>query len=120
MLPGTAMSGFERAVREKDAESALRYAAHLRTLSLDRELRLVLLLADRIHPDYEAEARHFLVRFIVEPEPRLFYCKRLADALAHVHHGFYGEAARKGLDELVWKLRDRERLIVEFDSLGED
>ena len=120
MLPGTAMSGFERALREKDADAALRCAADAPMLSLDRALRLTLLLSDQIHPLYEAAARRFLVRFIEEPEPRLFYCKRLADALAHVRHGFYGEAARKGLDELVWKLRDRERLNVEFDSLGED
>jgi hypothetical protein len=121
MLPGAAMSGFERALREQDAEAALCCARQVPWLSLDRALRLTLLLSDQVHPLYEPTARRFLVRFIEEPEPRLFYCKRLADALAHVRHGFYGEAARRGLDELVWKLRDRQRrLLVDFDSLGED
>jgi hypothetical protein len=122
MLPGAAVSGFERALREKDAEAALYCACNVPELSLDRALRLVLLLADQMHPRYEAAARRFLVRFIEEPAPRLLYCKRLADdALAHVRHGFYGEPARKGLDELVGKLRDREqRLWIEFDSVGED
>jgi hypothetical protein len=121
ILPGAAMSGFERAMRVQDAEAALFCARQVPWLSLDRALRLTLLLSDQVHPLYEPSARRFLVRFIQEPEPRLFYCKRLADALAHVRHGFYGEAARRGLDELVWKLRDRQqRLLVDFDSLGED
>jgi hypothetical protein len=121
MLPGAAMSGFEKALRAQDAEAALSFARQVPWLSLDRELRLTLLLSDQVHPLYEPSARRFLVRFIQEPEPRLFYCKRLAYALAHVQHGFYGEAARQGLDDLIWKLRGREqRLLVEFDSVGED
>lgn len=121
MLPGAAMTGFERAMRVQDAEAALFCAGQVPWLSLDRELRLTLLLSDQVHPLCEPSARRFLIRFIQEPKPRLFYCKRLADALAHVRHGFYGEAARRGLDELVGKLRRQEqRLWIEFDSVGED
>lgn len=121
MLPGTAMSGFERALREKDVDAAFACAAQLPGLSLDRALRLTLLLADRWDPRYQAAARRFLVRFTVECETHLLQVKRLADALAHVHDERYGPFARRGLYRLVGKLRRREDdLWVEFDSRGND
>ena len=115
-----ALAALSRALRERDAEKALRYASQLPGLPLDRALLLTLLLADQAHPRYQAAARRFLVRFAVECETSLIHVKRLADALAHLHHPHFGPYAREGLDDLVGKLRARERdLWVEFNSLPE-
>jgi hypothetical protein len=133
---GGALVAFSRALRRKDADSALRCAARVPSLSLDRALLLTLLLADVAHPRYQAAARRFLVRFTVECETSLVHVKRLADALAHLHHPHFGPYAREGLDNLVGKLRARERgqrpgaregdlccepndLWIEFNSLPE-
>lgn len=112
------LHAFDRAVRRKDADAALRWAARLQYVPLDRALRLTLLLADQADPRFQAAARRFLIRFIVECETSLIHVKRLADALAHVNHGFYGSVAREGLDDLVGKLWKRDKdLFVEFNSL---
>lgn len=78
-------------------------------LPLDRALLFTLRLADRADPRYQAAARRFLVRFALECETSLIHVKRLADALAHLHHPHFGPYAREGLDELAGKLRERER-----------
>jgi hypothetical protein len=110
-----------RALRERDADEALRYASRVQGLPLDRALLLTLLLADQSHPRYPAAARRFVVRFALECETSLIHVKRLADALAHLHHPYFGPHARQGLDDLVGKLRERERrgLWIEFNSLPE-
>lgn len=114
------LAALGEALRERDAEAALHCASRVRRLPLDRALRLTLLLADQSHPRYPAAARRFLVRFAVECETSLIHVKRLADALAHLHHPHFGPYAREGLDDLVGKLRARERdLWVEFNSLPE-
>lgn len=126
-----ALEAFGRALRSRDCERALHCASRVRGLSLDRALLLTLLLADRSHPSYQAAARRFLVRFTLECETSLIHIKRLADALAHLHHPYFGPHAREGLDDLVGKLRAHERdlwvargrgpdnLWVEFNSLPE-
>lgn len=115
-----AVAAFDRALRRKDADGALRCATRVRALPLDRALLLTLLLADLAHPRYQASARRFLVRFTIECETSLVHVKRLADALAHLHHPHFGPYAREGLDDLVGKLRAREHdLWVEFNSLPE-
>jgi hypothetical protein len=93
-------------------------------------LLLTLQLADRADPRYQAAACRFLVRFILECETSLIHVTRLADALAHLRHPYFGPYAREGLDDLVGKLRAREGngetapdsppdLWVEFNSLPE-
>lgn len=125
-----APAAFDRALRGKDAVGALRCAARMRKLSLDRALLLTLLLADLAHPRYQACARRFVVRFTIECETSLVHVKRLVDALAHLHHPHFGPYAREGLDDLVVRLRAHERdlwerglcgrdLWVEFNSLPE-
>ena len=127
---GRAVAVFDQSLRGKDADRALRCAARMRRLSLDRALLLTLLLADLAHPRYQASARRFIVRFTIECETSLVHVKRLADALAHLHHPHFGPYAREGLDNLVAKLRARERDVesaatsetdpwVEFNSLPE-
>lgn len=112
------LAALAQALRDRNAEQALRCASKVRGLPLDRALLLTLLLADQAHPRYQAAARRFLVRFAVECETSLIHVKRLADALAHLHHPYFGPYARQGLDDLVGKLRTRERdLWVEFNSL---
>jgi hypothetical protein len=114
------LRAFDRMLRRGDADRALIYAKRLPGLPLDRALLLTLLLADRAHPRYQAAARRLLVRFTVECETSLVHVKRLADALAHLHHPHFGPYAREGLDDLVGKLRTRERdLWVDFNSLPE-
>jgi hypothetical protein len=98
-------------------------------VSLDQALLLTLRLADRADPRYQPAARRFLVRFTLECETSLIHVKRLADALAHLRHPYFGPYAREGLDDLVGKLRAREGneaapdsppdLWVEFNSLHE-
>jgi hypothetical protein len=115
-----ALAGLTKALRDRDAERALRCASQVRELPLDRALLLTLLLADQAHPRYPAAARRFLVRFALECETSLIHVKRLADALAHLRHPYLGPYARQGLDDLVVKLRAREHdLWVEFNSLPE-
>lgn len=115
-----ALAGLTRALRDRDAERALCCASQARELPLDRALLLTLLLADQAHPRYQAAARRFLVRFTLECETSLIHVKRLADALAHLRHPYFGPYAREGLENLVGKLRTREcDLWVEFNSLPE-
>lgn len=116
---GRPLVAFDGALRRKDADAALYWAARLPQLPLDRALRLTLLLADQAHPKFQAAARRFLVRFTLECETSLLHVKRLADALAHLNHGFYGSYARQGLDDLVRKLWQRDKeLLVDFNSLS--
>jgi len=115
-----ALTALAEALRDRDSERALRCASRIRGLSLDRALLLTLLLADQAHPRYQAAARRFLVRFAVECETSLIHVKRLADALAHLRHPYFGPYAREGLVNLVGKLRAHEHdLWVEFNSLPE-
>lgn len=47
--------------------------------------------------------------------------KKLADALAHVHHYYYGHFARLALQELIGQLHERGRGVdLNFDSEPEE
>jgi hypothetical protein len=87
-------------------------------LWLSRALRYTLALSDRWDVNYEAAARQFLVRILVEVRPPLIQAKRLADAMAYVRHGYYGPFARAALEDVVRQLERRQAgLDVKFNSL---
>lgn len=82
--------------------------------------RITALLADTRDPRYEAAARRLLVRVTEEIDPErgpLVEIKKLADVLAHVHHYYYQQAARLGLQDVIGQLHQREvRLALEFEA----
>lgn len=84
------LSALHHAIRAKDADRALKVAGKLRRVPLRYAARLTVLLADMKHPRYETAARHFIVAFTEELEPPTMQVKKVADALAHVHHHYYG------------------------------
>lgn len=89
-------------------------------LALPEALRLLLRLSERWDGGYQDGARHFLVRVLVEIEPPLIEAKRLADAMAHTRHGYFGPFATDALRDVVAQLERRERrLAADFSSLPE-
>jgi hypothetical protein len=115
------LSTLNLAIKAKDAERALAISDSLRHVPLRYTLRLALLLADKDHPRYEEEALHVLEQAISERKPQVLQVKKLADALAHVHHHFYGFWARSALVDVIGQLHRRSRPIeTVFDSLAEE
>jgi hypothetical protein len=105
-------------MRDRDAERSLEIASGLRHVPLRYAARLTLVLADCSHPLYEPAALRFLERTISEIRPPVIEVKKLADGLAHVHHGFYGWPARLALQDVVGQLYRLESSVrIEFDSL---
>jgi hypothetical protein len=111
-------STLHQALKAKDAEGALDAAGHLRYVPLRYALRLTLLLADQRHPMYEAAARRFLSRVLDELNPPMLEAKRLADALAHVDHHYYGSFARLALQDVVGQLHRIESAALNIDFAG--
>jgi hypothetical protein len=117
--PFVSLSALHFALREKDADRCLEIAAGMEHVPLRYALRLTLLLADVKHPRYEAAARRLVARVLIELAPPMNEVKKLADALAHVHHYYYGTPARLALQDVVGQLHRRERSVeVNFDSLA--
>lgn len=109
------------ALRAKDPDRSLEAAARLRHVPLRYALRLTLLLADKNDPRYEAAARRFMARVLIELEPPMLQAKKLADALAHVHDYYYGYPARLALQDVLGQLhRIGQRVDVGFNSLPDD
>ena len=114
-------SALDRAIKAKDAERALSISDSLRYVPLRYTLRLALVLADKNHPRYEEEALEVVAKAIRERRPHVLQVKKLADALAHVHHHFYGFWARSALVDVIGQLHRRSRPIeTVFDSLTEE
>ena len=89
----------------------------MRRVPLRYAARLTVLLADLRHPRYEAAARRFIVAFTEELEPPTMQIKKVSDALAHVHHHYYGHFARLALQDLIGQLHERGRSVdLDFDS----
>lgn len=113
------LSALHFAIRDKDAERALRIANDLRYVPLRYGLRLVLLLADEKHPSFEGEAREFIRQILGELPLPLIQSKKLIDALAHLDHYFLGYDARLALQDVVGQLHRRAGPIeTGFDSLA--
>jgi hypothetical protein len=122
--PPNPLRAFDVAVREKDADAALRAARlllerHSERLPLDRALRLTLLLGESWDRRYHAAARRLLARVLEEVEPPMLEAKKFADALAHINHpGDYRMPARDGLHDCIPQLQ-RLELRIDFHSLPE-
>lgn len=115
--PFVSISALHHALRAKEADRALEIAAALKYVPLRYAARLTVLLADLKHPRYEATARRFIVVLIEELELPTIQIKKVADALAHVHHYHYGHFARLALQDLVGQLHERGRGVdLDFDS----
>lgn len=113
------LSALHFAIRAREAERALEIADGLKYVPLRYGLRLVLLLADERHPRFEAKAREFVRQILGELPLPMMQTKKLADALAHLDHYFYGYDARLALQDVVGQLHRRPREIeTEFDSLA--
>jgi hypothetical protein len=92
----------------------------MRHVPLRYAARLTLLLAEVKHPRYEAAARRFVIAFTEELRPPILQVKKVADALAHVHHYYYGHFAQLALHDLVGQLHQRSQKVeIGFDSLDE-
>lgn len=72
----------------------------------------------RSTPKYEAAARRFLSRVLDELNLPLLEAKRLADALAHVDHHYYGHFARLALQDVVGQLHRIESAPLTVDFAG--
>jgi hypothetical protein len=113
------LSDLHLALRAKNADRSFEVAARLDRVPLRYALRLTLLLADRRDARYEAVAREFLRQILAELQPSLIEMKKLTDALAHVHHHYYGHFARLALQDVLGQLHRIERRVeVKFDSLA--
>jgi hypothetical protein len=120
--PVNPVAVFEKALKERDLDAACDAAALVvrrqGNISLERALRLTLRIGEAWDRRYHAFARRILVRVIAEVEPPMLEAKKLADALAHLNHPVYAEAAREGLWDCVDQLR-RMKLRIDFNSLPE-
>jgi hypothetical protein len=114
------LSALNLAIRTKDAERALAISERLRHVPLRYTLRLAVLLADKDHPLYEEEALHVLEQTIRERRAQVLQVKKLADALAHVHHGFYGFWARCPGRRHRPTAPKKARIEAAFDSLTDE
>jgi LmbE family N-acetylglucosaminyl deacetylase len=111
------LSALPHAIRAKEADRASEVAGAMKRVPLRYAARLTVLLADMEHPRYEAAARRFIVAFTEELEPKTMQVKKLADALAHVHHYYYAHFAREALQNLIGQLHEQGRSVeVDFDS----
>jgi len=111
------LSALHHAIRAKEADRALEVAGKMKRVPLRYAARLTVLLADLKHPRYEAAARRFIVAFTEELEPPTMQVKKVADALAHVHHYYYAHFARDALQDLIGQLHEQGRSVeVDFDS----
>ena len=115
------LSALNLAIKEKDVKRALAISDSLRYVPLRYTLRLALLLADKDHPRYEEEALSVVAKAISERRPQVLQVKKLADALAHVHHHFYGFWARSALVNVIGQLHRRGRRVeTVFDCLADE
>jgi hypothetical protein len=101
----------DRALAEGDAERALHWSRALEEVTLDRALALTLALGRAGDERYPRAASRFLVRFIVEAQPRLLALRKLVDALDVVGRvrqlPEMREGADRALGDLVAELRRR-------------
>ena len=111
------LSALHHALVAKDVDAVLAISRQRRVVPLRYAARIVCLLADRNDARYNIVARRFLVRVIEELEPPMEQVKKLADCLVSVHNSVYQHEARRGLQDVVVQLHQRERrLQVEFDG----
>ena len=105
-------------MRCRDVDGAMNAAREVECLSLDRALRLCILLAERWDHRYPRAALRMLVRVLDElPDLPVLEIKKFADALAHANHGAHQLPAREALHNNVQELKSQ-RLRCDFDSIA--
>lgn len=83
-MPVGALNCFDAAIDRGDLQAAWTWAAEVPLLSLDRALRLTMLMAQQEMPAYERAARRWLVRLIREFEPSLGLLREIVSALEEI------------------------------------
>lgn len=93
---------FDKAVAEGRLDDAWMRAIQVPHLTLDRALRLTVLMAQEDGPGAERLARRFLVRFIREYKPSMQLLGMVVEALRAISRdGFLGEDSRDELRALA-------------------
>lgn len=104
--PRSRLELFDQAIANGKLSSAWFHAVELPHLSLDRALRLTMLMGVEESRGFEKAGRRFLIRFIRECEPSLEQVKRVADALNEVSEdNFDRPHALRCLDDLAEQFR---------------
>jgi hypothetical protein len=116
LAAAVSLSRLHQAIQARECDRTLEIAARQRHVPLRYAARITRLLAEERHPRYKAAADAFLVRVIEEVHPPMLETKKLADALAHVHHVLYAFEALTALQNVVGQLHRMHKISVEFDS----
>lgn len=111
----------DQALNRGNLANAWMYAHSVPVLTLDRALRLTILLGlEEGHRSYPAAARRFLRRFIRECEPTLEQVKRVADALdCLANHPHLRLDARDALQDLARQLAEKREPACRWVARGE-
>lgn len=109
-MPGTPhnhVERFDQAIAAGELSGAWLAATHMTHVTLDRALRLVLLMGLEEDPGAERAARRFVIRFARERQPALKQLTKLVDALDHgIRDGPFGIDAREALEDLARRLAE--------------
>lgn len=106
--PKLVTSHLDRAIKEGRLDAAWRQARLLPHVTLDRALRLTVLMADQSSPGYAGAARKFLARFMSEYKPSMRLVTDVAGALAGLERHLSIPQAREELLELADRIADQE------------
>lgn len=93
----------------------------MRYVPLRYAARIVKLLAQENHPEYNRCANRFVVRVADEVAPRMEQLHKLIDVLGHVHHYYWQHEAMRALEDVVGQLhRMAEKSDLDIDFSIED
>jgi hypothetical protein len=106
--PPTVLGNFDRAIAEKRLDAAWANAIRVPHLSLDRALRLTILMAEEESPGFEPAARRFLARFMKEHKPSLGLVCMVVEALRRLEHPTLCFQARDQLEELAKRMAEQD------------
>jgi hypothetical protein len=108
-------ANFDHAIADGRLDAAWMAAISMPHVTLDRALRLVVLLGEERGPGAERAGRRFLVRFIREYDPSMQLIGMVTEALrATSRDGFLGDDARAELRELADRMEQKRA----FDGWG--
>lgn len=101
----------DEALARGDLDAARTQAKAIPNVTLDRALRLVMLMGRYRAPSYQRAVRHFLRRFIDECEPTALQVKKTADALNVIGNPtelWIADLAWAGMVDLAGQIKRRE------------
>ncbi len=109
--PPYALGLFDKAIEEGRLDAAWRNASSVTHLTLDRALRLTVLMSQEKGSGAERLARRFIERFMREYDPSLRLIGMVVEALrSSSRDGHMGEDARIELRELADRMQRRRDL----------